>query len=1073
MRVEVCLAAILIVGLLIVSGVPSSGGVGSRSPVPSPVERGSTTSVAAPVSPATSLARSVSAANTLSSLSAHHIPLRYAYLPAYHEGGRVVNGTVRPLYASAPAPIGVADFGTYRLPNGSLAASRLETSSIQGTLTVASASALYVDDDAPDAWGAQLNTVVANVTVLGNSTFSYWTQNVIFYSSYSRQLQFLDNVWNFSSAATLLPSNSILSGAGITVAPTYYFALGPLLTIRPPFTVNLYTNTTVLHNDSVVFFNYTITNGSRVTSGSYDEVVFDSTGPAIRGPATPRPEYRIDGGNLTPTGYLLYDAELVLGGPGGGSTTNFAGISATMELATWNSTAGRFDSVPAAYSYGTDTGETASGVSVWYAPGTLPVAHLVTGPSFLDPLWGTGGISGHLTIQAVVFPSNAFILLYPGPLSSFNDSGAQFTPHLANPSPTTFYLPYGSYSYRVELSNYDPLSGTIANLSQLLSLVLTYNRSDGIYTPLVALNNAQLAAISTRGSGTLSAPYVLENVQSTALGTTFAQLNDFLFPVYPGILIAGTNASVEILDPPSFETYYPGWAQPGLAKMGLPTTNDLQIELYNVSHASVLNATGISGWFFGPFLQGFPLANLMLWNSTDVLVAGNTFLSEGSSVFTYGGTNDTFWGNVFIPTANPSFTFLSPAFDGADPLGTGITVEANGDLVYNNYFAGSLFEPASSPRVDIFTGLPRNFSSAWNVSSAPASTVRVVNNISLAGSIIGGPVEGGNYWWNYGSPQEPYGQLPYTDGGAIGVGGDYLPLTAPLFAVTFDLSGLPASASWGVLLNGSLRAGTGSGSVSFLETAGMYLWTVSTIPGYLSDSTGGLLFVVQSTTVILLYSKIPAPTYQVEFVAEGLAAGGIWTLTLAGTVYWTNTPVVAVNLANGSYPYSASAPDYATPTAGSIQVNGGATSVTLLLVPLDGELVLHVTPPNATVRVNGSALPLAKNGTGTLALPPGDYPLAVTAPGFAENLSVVQIHANRTVTRSVSLQAIPPSSTPNGKSSGPSAALVDALVAGLVILAIALIFSAWWNRRPKGGSKDGAAAAESSASSEPPKGGSK
>ncbi|WP_075056726.1 hypothetical protein [Thermogymnomonas acidicola] len=68
--------------------------------------------------------------------------------------------------------------------------------------------------------------------------------------------------------------------------------------------MELYLNSTVIDNESTVFFNYTVTHNGVSMSGSYDEVMFNSTGGmGVMPPMpTPAPYYLISGNTITPTG---------------------------------------------------------------------------------------------------------------------------------------------------------------------------------------------------------------------------------------------------------------------------------------------------------------------------------------------------------------------------------------------------------------------------------------------------------------------------------------------------------------------------------------------------------------------------------------------------------------------------------------------------------------------------------------------------------------------------------------------------------------------------------------------------
>ncbi|MCI4362962.1 MAG: thermopsin family protease [Thermoplasmata archaeon] len=1001
------------------------------------------------------LAHGGKAERALASISAAHVASRYAYLPNFQGGGKLANGTVKPLFTTAPAPMGLADFGLHRNLTGVTVGTVTRTPSVRGTASFSSSNVFYLDDDAPRAFGLQLNTVDANVTVLGNSSESFWDQNVVFYSTDTHVLQFIDNVWNFSSPASFLPANSILRGNGTVVAPTYYFATGPTFREPLPFTVSLYTNTTVLNNDSVAFFNYTLTNSTGHTvSGSYDEVVFNSASNHSAQALTPAPSYEISGRSLTPTGYLLYDAELVLGGPGGGSTTQFLGLGGSLALQLWNSTSHRFNDVPSAFGFGTDTGETASGVAEWWSPPPNPVAHLNAGPSLLENLWNTtGGLAGTHPVQFLLNPGNSFLLVSPGP--RFNASLAEWAPPNPSGPVTVVSLPPGVYSYAVELSGYRPLNGTFNNVTGVVPIALIRDSSVGVYTPLIAWGTGQVANLSLSGNGTPANPYLLPHNETRPIDPSFARTNDFTFPEFPGILLANSAASVRLVSAPSFEVWLDPHDASVLAANVLPATNNLQLQFFNSSNVTLEGSSGITGWFYGPYLAGFPVANVLFWNSSHNLVASNRFLSTGSPLLFYGGTANTVWGNVFLPVSPTNFLYLSPAFDAGDPGADGLTLFSSGNLVYNNYFGSGLAVPANTPPVDILTGIPVVQTDIWNVSAAPANVIRTVNGMNLSGSIVGGTVQGGNYWGNYGSPGNPYGRLPYTDSRAISSGGDYLPLTpSPLYTVTFEASPVAAGIAWSVDLNGTVNSTTGSGSVQFEVPSGSYGYSVSGVPWLDPAGRTGVATVSAANLLILLPIQPPTvASFPVTFAASGLPAGEPWSVLVNSQRLGGVATALGVSLANGSYPFVAAAANFSSGPAGSVDVAGGPVVVSVTFLPLPGTLAVSLLPASGQLSVDGVAWTLL-GGAASASVAAGLHSVVASAPGYLSFSTNLSVPANGSRSLAISLLAAPVASPPiyHNTTSGPSAALLWSLAIGLIAVAFAILLGAFLLTRqpPKG-----------------------
>ena len=683
-----------------------------------------------------------------------------------------------PTYSQAPAPMGVADLGLTNV-SGHLRGSILDTSSVEGTITFTNALSVNVDGDGPDMFGVQLNAVVTGITLFGNSSNEFWTQNFVSYTPSSGELVFGDNVWNFSNYAAYISPNVFYATGpnGTLYAPVYYYAVGPTFTIHYPFTITFYENSTVLYDRPAVFFNYTVSNSTMRTSGSYDFVVFNatsSTAPHLRH-SFRAGAYQINGVQVDPVG-LPNDLELCVLGNDDGDTTSFYAMSATLSIATWDSTTRSYVSVRSAIDVGSETGETSDGIEVSYS-GSTPVATLRLGPSFIYGLWGMSSSSGSRTVVQRLDPANTFVMVNPG--TTRNRSEAQWVP--SSPTGvTTFYVPNGG-SYWVEylLSERDPggmLLASRANSTTCASFRGTFDLARGVYTPLIAFGNAELGGIASSGRGTITAPYELYNNEHGPIDSEFAAWNDFQWPVFPGVLLYATTDYVSIT-PSSFEIVYPSWMLPEIEAFGLPSTNHLQLWFWETSHVIVRGGT-ISGWL-SAFLTGFPEGSVILWNSSDDLVAGATFHDQGDAIFLYGGTGNTIWGNWFydVPTT---------ASDPANVLNSGNFTQAvneseSGDLIYNNYVdvPFTAITPTWDPLSCQIMCEPVTYSDVWNVRLQPATDVNWVDGVPLSGNILGLRYEGGNYWENYGTPSNPYGVLPYNNSGLITVGGDYLPLTLP------------------------------------------------------------------------------------------------------------------------------------------------------------------------------------------------------------------------------------------------------------------------------------------------------
>lgn len=710
------------------------------------------------------------------SLNKHYFP------PNFNAKFQRTNDIVTPLYSTSPAPMGVGSWGIMN-NSGTMSGYVLNTYSFEGTATINNLTTADLTNNGPDQYTLQLNTVLNNVTLFGNSSYVFWTQNVILYTAHNHTLAFEDNIWNFSSTEYLFTNNSLYSYNGYEDAPTFYYAVGPALNVSYPFTVHLFINSSNIGDRNAVFFNYSVITASGTTlSGSYDRVIFNSTYGMPSSYSAPPASFQINGFNVTPA-YLPYDAELMIGGPGGGSTTNVYSINGTMSLSYLSQT-GQYLSVPSAYDFGTDTGETASGIAEWWSGNTV---HLGSGPSILYPMWNISDNSGYVSLSGSITPSTSFVFVSNG---TFNQIYAEWAP-LQTSGSFDFRLAPGTYSGTVLMSEYKAQNFSFSS-SKTVTISLTRDWSKGVYTPLVAMNNAQLKYISFSGSGTVNNPYLIENNQYVPINPLFWEWNDFMFPVFPGIMLVNTNAYVQISHAAPFLIYYPDFTYPELNYFGLPSFNFLPTELYNTSHVTIMNSQ-FTGWY-SAYMNGFPNANVILWNASSTLIAHNDFLSMGESVVVFGGGGNLIWGNYFeesTPVASPGALMY-----GQDPFG--LTMYSSGNTIFNNNF--DVLITIYSPGFNVYNGAPEAYSNTWNLPSQPSTTITTFNGYPLSGSVVNNGYVSGNTYWDA-IPGLPYNNSVLTGGiGLVSSGYDYSPVFPNYYDVTVTINGLSAGNSSRVYL---------------------------------------------------------------------------------------------------------------------------------------------------------------------------------------------------------------------------------------------------------------------------------
>jgi len=459
----------------------------------------------------------------------------------------------------------------------------------------------------------------------------------------------------------------------------------------------------------------------------------------------------------------------------------------------------------------------------------------------------------------------------------------------------TYYLAPGNYSLETGLSGYDPVT-TALNVTgpMTVGISLTANRSIGIYTPLWAWSNAQLAMISTSGAGTPTSPYVLENSPVGELAALFGVRNDFLFPAYPGIFLLDTTASVDVTNPPIFAPYIS-------APPGLHASASLPFWFWNVSGVALTGGVHLGNFQIASSLGPFAVA---FYDSTHNLIAGNSFTARlGSLLLQFGpdagpfagpGGENTVWGNSFGLVPNQGELGLAE-------------VEPN-DLIYNNEFltlatACSPGDPTAANYCwPVYSFAPVAFSDRWNITPQPASDVHYADgfpDFPLTGSIVRSERQGGNEWLDYGDPLNPLGALPYDERVDVRInsstivevplitpGGDSAPLLSRV-VVTFYETGLPFKTvsrhGWSVVLDGVVEHSTASDIVFFNVTPGPHHQVLVTGPNGFRTTVSGALSVTQDPINDVTVPFARGPTHTLTLLEKGLAVGKRWCVSVDGS----------------------------------------------------------------------------------------------------------------------------------------------------------------------------------------------
>ncbi len=253
-------------------------------------------------------------------------------------------------YTSEPAPMGIADFGQDK--NGTLYS--YTTNEFLGT---ASVNSLYFDDSnngGSQYYGSLQENVVLDFTT-GGVAYTYWIQNVLFIDTSSNTAYYENNIWNLTTGNTggMLSGsgdNTITSGNGsvsVYNGQGYYAAAySGSDSLTYPATIQLLVRSADDLGIPRVTFSFNDGGGWH----TYDTAVFFAT-------KVSSALFSVDGSSYVDS-YLYSDAELVFGGPGGGSSTILSRANLTLGLQFFNGH--NLQEIPNAFDFGSNTAESVS-----------------------------------------------------------------------------------------------------------------------------------------------------------------------------------------------------------------------------------------------------------------------------------------------------------------------------------------------------------------------------------------------------------------------------------------------------------------------------------------------------------------------------------------------------------------------------------------------------------------------------------------------------------------------------------------------------------------------------------------
>ena len=473
-------------------------------------------------------------------------------------------GTIDPFYVAQPAPLGIGDFGLGATPYS------YNTSHILGAVTfntppnVTDPGSTGVIEPVGQhdgyvgsvyEFGIQLNTVATNMSIPGSDQGFFWTQNVV--NVNDTGIHFVDDTFNMTGVPVIEPGTIYSAcdnnSAGVQQILNAYGGVlqcvGGTVPISPasyPITIQLYNNASITKgNRTEVSYGYrfVLAGTGQVFTGVASIVVFNNPAAATSRPANP-PGFSIDGFAGAPGG-VFRDAEIVLVGDIGGDNSVFRSINGTISLEYSNRTKGGWQSVPSAYNFGSDTGETSTGIAdYWTVSHTLEINQ---GPAMLYGLWNAqtqvAVPSGAIHIAGSIKPSYGFVFVSNTPpvLNPWNaslgerdnmswlptnDAGrfSTYLPPLAASWTTSYYVEGFADGYATLTGT--PISGSVS--AYTLSLKAAPGTLDA---PLYAFSNAQESALALHVTGSGMAPYTYSAL-TVNMNLSFEHVNDYGYPEF-------------------------------------------------------------------------------------------------------------------------------------------------------------------------------------------------------------------------------------------------------------------------------------------------------------------------------------------------------------------------------------------------------------------------------------------------------------------------------------------------------------------------------------------------------------
>ena len=829
------------------------------------------------------------------------------------------------IYSSEPAPMGIADYGIG--PNK--APYEYNTTSFMG---IASIDSIQTDNSSlnssyfggPNGMSFQLNLNLAFSN--GNSKYVYWVQDVALLDTASNEVQFLDNIWNFSAHSAMMYSSTVSGNGNVPPLSGYYYYCavslpGNGIDLSYPADIELKMVSEITRtNKPDVEFMYNDGHGWI----TYDSVVFQfvSNLEADHG-------FVVDGSSYNPRD-TFYNAELILGGPGGGSQTKDVSSDLQLQLEYWNGH--NFQQVANAYNFGSDTAEgihNAISSETSNSSGTI-FANVTDGPGKLGLIYSrddigivnmsTGLPSGTFTVNGNPYSfenGDVNVTLFPGSYEwkLYNMTGVQV-------DSGTFDLSAGEYiahstgpSYNVTFKETGLSPGTkwSVALDRILKYstgdTITFNVSNGTY-PYTISNVSGYSVSPLSGSLTVQGADVNQNVSFTPVKNyTITFLESGLPPrINWYVNITEGSRTVDYSGPIPVSSY--SFSLPNGNYSYTIATSDKGYEPYPSSGSFTVDGKNLT------IPVTFTEVKYIVTFTESGLPSGTTW-----SVTLNGITDTCTTSTIVFQEPNGTYSYTVGAISGyASSPGSG-TVNVNGANVSQSI----TFSVKTYSVTFTESGLPPGTS--WSV------TLNGITDYSTTATIVFEEANG-TYAYSIGSIP---GYTSSPSSGSVTVNGTNVSrsitfTTVKTYSVTFTESDLPTNTVWFVNLTDGPDSGPITGlSYSFSLTNGSYTYTIATSDHtYMPVAPSGSVS-VHGSSPSTIYVKFKEVTYSVTLTESGLPSGTSWIFTFNGNTYNLTNTSYTFQVPNGTYSYSAESHDYKN-LSGTVEVSGSNQSIPLNFV---------------------------------------------------------------------------------------------------------------------------------------------